>query len=113
MKKTFKLAAIAAIASLALVACNNNKAAEEEVDSTAIEQIAEEVAPVADEIADTVAAVAETPAPAPAKKTPAKKAEPKDEGMKIQVNTTTTSTEIKVDPNKADDVKVSTTRKRR
>ena len=36
MKKVFKMMAIAAIASLAFVACNNNKAAEEEVDSTPV-----------------------------------------------------------------------------
>ena len=43
MKKSFKLAAIAAIASLTIVACNNNNTeATDTIDSTAIEQVAEE-----------------------------------------------------------------------
>lgn len=59
MKKTMKLVALAVVASLTVVACNNNKAAEETVDSTAIEQVAEEVATEAEAVADTVVAVAE------------------------------------------------------
>ena len=43
MKKFFKLAAIAAVAMLTVVACKNNKPAEEVIDSTAIETIAEVV----------------------------------------------------------------------
>lgn len=76
MKKTIRLAAIAAVASLTIVACNNNKTAEEAVDSTAIEQVAEEVATECEAVADTVAAVAEEQVAAPAKKaaTTAKKA---------------------------------------
>lgn len=42
MKKVFKMAAIAAIASMTLVACNNNTEATDTIDSTAIEQIADE-----------------------------------------------------------------------
>lgn len=76
MKKTIRLAAIAAVASLTIVACNNNKTAEEAVDSTAIEQVAEEVATESEAVADTVAAVVEEQVAAPAKKaaTTAKKA---------------------------------------
>lgn len=79
MKKVFKLAAIAAIASVTLVACNNNnKPAEEEIDTTAIEQIAEDEL-FADpmDVVDTVVAVVEQQATA-AKKT-VKKAEKKIE----------------------------------
>ncbi len=72
MKKSFKVLAIAAIASLTFVACNNNQTAEEAVDSTAIEQVAEEeviAEPVA--VADTTPVVEEQ---APAAKQPVKKA---------------------------------------
>lgn len=70
MKKTFKLAAIAVAASLALVACNNNKPAEEAIDSTTIETVA--VEPVIEEAVDTITNIVEEQAEA-AKQT-AKKA---------------------------------------
>ena len=70
MKKTFKLAAIAVAASLALVACNNNKPVEEVIDSTAIETVA--VEPVIEEAVDTITNIVEEQAEA-AKQT-AKKA---------------------------------------
>jgi hypothetical protein len=71
MKKTFKLAAIAVAASLALVACNNNtKPVEEAIDSTAIETVA--VEPVIEEAVDTITNIVEEQAEA-AKQT-AKKA---------------------------------------
>jgi hypothetical protein len=54
MKKFFKLAAIAAVAMLTVVACKNNKPAEEVIDSTAIETIAEE------DVIDTMLAIADT-----------------------------------------------------
>ena len=90
MKKTIRLAAIAAVASLTIVACNNNKTAEEAVDSTAIEQVAEEVATECEAVADTVAAVAEeVAAPAKkaattAKKATAKKAENNNPTVKVE-----------------------------
>ena len=64
MKKTFRLAAIAAVASLALVACKNNKQVEEEIDTVAIEEIADEA--IVEENVDTVVAVAATEAKAAA-----------------------------------------------
>lgn len=74
MKKTFKFAAIAIVASLTMIACNNNnQATEDTIDSTAIEQIAEDeliAEPVVAEVADTVKE--ETPAPT-AKKPAVKK----------------------------------------
>ena len=42
MKKSIKLLAVAAIASMTIVACNNNKPAEGAVDTTAIEEVVEE-----------------------------------------------------------------------
>lgn len=57
MKKSFKLLAVAAIASLTIVACNNNKPAEEEIDSTPIEEIVED-----EVIAEPVAVADTTPA---------------------------------------------------
>lgn len=76
MKKMFKVAAIVAVASLALVACKNNKPAEEETIDTTIEQIAEDEMTVDSLIAEDTTVVAEEPA-APAKKPAAKKAENK------------------------------------
>lgn len=54
MKKFFKLAAIAAVAMITVVACKNNKPTEEPVDSTAIETVVEE------EMIDTLVAIADT-----------------------------------------------------
>ena len=61
MKKVFKLAAIAAIASMTLVACNNNNTeATDTIDSTAIEQIAdEEIIAEPAEVLDTTPVVEE------------------------------------------------------
>ena len=73
MKNVFKFAAVAAIVSLALVACNNNKNVEAEdttEDTTLIEMCCDSMM---DSVIDTV--VPEEPA-APAKKT-VKKATPK------------------------------------
>lgn len=75
MKKVFKMAAIAAIASITLVACNNNKAATE--DTTAaepIEQIVEdEMMAEPAEVLDTTPVVKEEPAAKKAVKPAAKK----------------------------------------
>lgn len=92
MKKTFRLAAIAAVASLTIVACNNNKTAEEAVDSTAIEQVAEEVATECEAVADTVAAAVEEQVATTAKKaaTTAKKAAAK----KVEEGTNTVKEEV-------------------
>jgi hypothetical protein len=74
MKKVLKMMAIAAIASLAFVACNNNKAAEEEVDSTAIEMVVEdEMIAEPAEVLDTTPVVKEEPAAKKAVKPAAKK----------------------------------------
>lgn len=62
MKKSIKLLAIATIASLTVVACNNNNTeATDTIDSTAIEQVAEEEEIVAEpaEVLDTTPAVEE------------------------------------------------------
>jgi hypothetical protein len=70
MKKSFKVLAIAAIASLTIVACgNNNTEATDTIDSTAIEQVAEEeiIAEPA-EVLDTTPVVEEQQAPATSKK---------------------------------------------
>lgn len=74
----FKFAAIAAVASFTLVACNNNnQATEDTIDSTAIEQIAEDemiAEPISCEQTDTIKEEAAPAAkPAPAKKQTAKK----------------------------------------
>ena len=55
MKKTFSFIAAVAVAAMAFVACNNNKAAEENTDTTPIEQIAEEEINEVAEAIDTVA----------------------------------------------------------
>lgn len=60
MKKSFKVLAIAAIASLTVVACNNNNTeATDTIDSTAIEQVAEEQEIIAEpaEVLDTTPTV--------------------------------------------------------
>lgn len=76
MKKMFRLAAIVAVASLTMVACNNNKAAEEPAeDTTAIEQIAEDEMVADSVVAEDTVTVAEATAPAK-KKATVKKAEP-------------------------------------
>ena len=62
MKKSFKVLAIAAIASLTVVACNNNNTeATDTIDSTAIEQVAEEQEIIAEpaEVLDTTPTVEE------------------------------------------------------
>lgn len=78
MKKSFKVLAIAAIASLTFVACNNNNTeATDTIDSTAIEQVVEEeviAEPVA--VADTTPVVEEQ---APAVKQPVKNIVKKEE----------------------------------
>ena len=88
MKNIFKLAAIAAVATSMLVACNLKKNAEEEIDSTAIEQVAEEVivAEQPAEVLDTVATEVQQDVVATAKKA-VKKAQP--------VAQPTTSTDVK------------------
>lgn len=81
-----KFAAIAVVASLALVACKNNKAEEpvDTIDTTAIEQVVDEIA---DSVIDTVdLAVVEEPAPA-VKKTSKKAAQPAEAGVKTADNT--------------------------
>ncbi len=76
MKKTFKFAAIAVVASLTMIACNNNnQAIEDTIDSTAIEQVAQDemiAEPEVVAVTDTVKEEAPAPAKKPAvKKTPA------------------------------------------
>jgi len=82
-----KLAAIAVVASLALVACKNNKVEEpiDTVDTTAIEQVVDEIC---DSVVDTVdLAVAEEPAAPAVKKTAKKAAQPAEAGVKAADNT--------------------------
>lgn len=81
MKKSFKLLAIAALASMTIVACNN-KPAEEAEDTTAIEATVEEQIAEVAEVADTVVAAVEEKAATATKKTTAKKA---DNTPKIEV----------------------------
>lgn len=75
MKNVFKLAAVAVIASLTLVACKNNQTTEEPVDSTAIEQICEEEM-VCDTVAPDTVAVEEPVAAQTTTKKTTKKATP-------------------------------------
>lgn len=111
MKKSIKFLAVVAIASMTMVACNNNAPAEEVVDSAAIEQIVpEETIAEPAEVLDTTPVVEEQKAAAttttkkPAtKKTvaPAKKAEEAAPAAKVnteKVATTTESTSKKVKP---------------
>jgi FKBP-type peptidyl-prolyl cis-trans isomerase len=88
MKKMFKLAAIAAISSLTIVACNNNKPAEEEADTTAIEQVVEDemIAEPAEavEAAPAVEEKTAEPAKATTAKPAAKKEEPKVDETKAE-----------------------------
>ena len=91
----FRLAAIVAVASLTMVACNNNKAAEEPAeDTTAIEQIAEEEM-VAD-IEDTIAVVEETPAPTIKKTVKKTETKPTEAGLKEQDNSSKITATSKV-----------------
>lgn len=91
MKKTFKLIAAVAIASLTVVACNNNKPAEEVIDSTTIEQVvAEEVIEEPVQVADTVKQEATATKTNAATKKATKKAEVKEAGVN---NTQTTTLE--------------------
>lgn len=79
MKKSFKLAAIAAIASLTIVACNNNNTeATDTIDSTAIEQVVEEQEMIAEpaEVLDTTPVVEEQKATATVKATKKEQAKP-------------------------------------
>ena len=115
MKNIFKFAAVAVIASMTLVACNNNKPAVEEdtTDTTQIEQCCDEM--TMDTVADTVATVEEeTPAaPAPKKTTVKKAAEkptvtaPSSDAKQTTINPATP----KVD--NPDEAKKTTTVKRR
>ncbi len=73
MKKVFRLAAIAAIATCTLVACNNNKPAEEVEDTTAIEQVVEEMTEEVAVIEDTVTMCIRDRAPAAVKPVAKKK----------------------------------------
>ena len=85
MKNIFKFAAVAVIASMTLVACNNNKPAVEEdtTDTTQIEQCCDEM--TMDTVADTVATVEEeTPAAPAPKKTTVKKAAENPGDLKLQ-----------------------------
>ena len=94
MKSIFKFAAVVAIASLAFVACKNNQPAEEEIDSTAIEQIVEdEIACDAVEVADTVVVEEETPAQTVKKPTTQKPAAPTaTKATKAETKTTENAT---------------------
>jgi hypothetical protein len=99
MKKVFKLAAIAAIASMTLVACNNNNTeATDTIDSTAIEQIAdEEIIAEPAEVLDTTPVVEEQkaePVKKAAKKTAQKAAQQLE---KAATETATQATSATVD----------------
>ena len=99
MKKVFKLAAIAAIASMTLVACNNNNTeATDTIDSTAIEQIAdEEIIAEPAEVLDTTPVVEEQqaePVKKAAKKTAQKAAQQLE---KTATETATQATSATVD----------------
>lgn len=109
MKKMMKFAAIAVVASLALVACKNNKVEEpvDTIDST-IEQVMEDEM-VCDSVVDTTV-VAEEVAPAATPKKTVKKAEPKpiqDAGM---VNENASKKVIETKP--ADEISKTNTVKR-
>ena len=99
MKKVFKLAAIAAIASMTLVACNNNNTeATDTIDSTAIEQIAdEEIIAEPAEVLDTTPVVEEQQAE-PVKKAAKKTAQKAAQQMeKAATETATQATSATVD----------------
>lgn len=106
MKKTFKLAAVAVVAALTMVACKGNTqpAEEDSLASSAIEQAADEAIVNATEVMDTVPAVA-AEAATTAKKTvkaAAKKAEQKIEKKSGEAAPAAEQkvTEIKVDQQK-------------
>lgn len=105
MKKTIKMLAVAAMASMTIVACNNNKPAEEPVDTTAIEQVAEEQIEEPVEALDTVAQAVAEEAQVAAKKV-AKKATKKDE-PKIHEEKTTTDNAIKEDAKSGSELKTT------
>ncbi len=100
MKKSINLIAAVAVVSMALVACNNNKPAEETVDTTAIEQTIEEnIDEVADAIDTATTAVAEeTKAVAKKAATTTKKAAEKatEQTMTVATEKTAEATETPV-----------------
>lgn len=109
MKKMLKVAAIVAVASLAFVACKNNKPAEEPIDSTQIEMVVEDSMAI-DSIVDTTV-VAEEVTPAPAKKATAKKAEPKtQEAGTVEVDNA--AKKVKIETAKPEDIEKTNTVKR-
>ena len=98
MKKVFKFMAFAAIASLTFVACNNNnKPAEEVIDTTEIEAIAEDMMDETAEAIDSATAVVEEVAETTvqtakqtAKQTVKKAAKKEVKDVKKEENATTT-----------------------
>lgn len=111
MKKMLKVAAVIAVASLAFVACKNNKPAEEPIDSTQIEMVVEDSMAI-DSIVDTTV-VAEEVTPAPAKKATAKKAEPKtQEAGTVEVNPAKKEQKVTIETAKPEDIEKTNTVKR-
>lgn len=103
MKKSIKLLGLAAFAMVFTVACNNNKAAEEDTTAcdTTIDMVLDTT--IEAEAVDTTAVVAETPV---AKKTTAKKEEaaPKNVAPKAtlgKTNAKEVASELKVSEEKA------------
>ena len=100
MKKNIKFLAIAAVASLTVAACNNNSTeTTDTIDSTPIEQVAEEIIAEPAEVLDTTPVVVEEATKA------AKQA------TKEVVNTTVNENEVPAAAKKEVDTKVQNTGK--
>lgn len=107
MKKNIKFLAIAAVASLTVAACNNNSTeTTDTIDSTPIEQVAEEIIAEPAEVLDTTPVVEE--ATKAAKQTVKKAAK---QATKEVVNTTVNENEVPAAAKKEVDTKVQNTGK--
>lgn len=102
MKRMFKVAAIVAVASLALVACKNNKTTEEPIDS-AIEQLVEDEMIVDSPAIEDTTTIAEQVTPAPAKKTVQKAENKVSEAAVVDVEKTSEG-KVVVKQKEADEV---------
>ncbi len=108
MKKNINFLAIAAVASLTVAACNNNSTeTTDTIDSTPIEQVAEEIIAEPAEVLDTTPVVVEEATKA-AKQTVKKAAK---QATKEVVNTTVNENEVPAAAKKEVDTKVQNTGK--
>ncbi len=110
MKRMFKVAAIVAVASLALVACKNNKEAEEPiVDDTTIQLCADDM--TVDTLVEDTVTVAEEATPVATKKTTTKKAENKPAEAGVAATNDNASKKV-VETKDADEITTTNTVKR-